>query len=109
MGSTHLRLPRPMGRRPDADMVLGRRTALLDDVPGPGGTQLRARLRNHSATGHERNLSMPTFHIPPNLDMHYEVDDYTDPWRTSATVLMLHGNAESGAAWYGWVPHLAPW
>ena len=56
-----------------------------------------------------RGLSMPTFHIPPNLDMHYEVDDYTDPWRTPATVLMLHGNAESGAAWYGWVPHLAPW
>ena len=52
---------------------------------------------------------MPTFPIPPNLDMHYEVDDYTDPWRTPATVLMLHGNAESGAAWYGWVPHLAPW
>jgi len=52
---------------------------------------------------------MPTFHIPPTLDMHYEVDDYTDPWRPPATVLMLHGNAESGAAWYGWVPHLAPW
>ena len=52
---------------------------------------------------------MPTFPIPPNFDMHYEVDDYTDPWRPPATVLMLHGNAESGAAWYGWVPHLAPW
>src|SRR5712692_4486169 len=50
---------------------------------------------------------MPTFHIPPNLDMHYEVDDYTDPWSHPETVLMLHGNAESGAAWYGWVPHLA--
>ena len=39
--------------------------------------------------------------------MHYTVDDYTDPWRDSETILMLHGNAEAGAAWYGWVPHLA--
>src|SRR2546425_3651465 len=90
-------------------MVLGGRTALLDDWTGPGGAHLRARLRNHSATGHERNFPMPTFPIPPTLDMHYEVDDYTDPWRPPATVLMLHGNAESGAAWYGWVPHLVPW
>src|SRR5256886_16536429 len=52
---------------------------------------------------------MPTFHIPPNLDMHYVVDDYTDPWRTPDTIVMLHGNAESGAAWYGWVPQFAPW
>jgi pimeloyl-ACP methyl ester carboxylesterase len=39
--------------------------------------------------------------------MHYEVDDFTDPWRGKETILLLHGNAESGAAWYGWVPHLA--
>src|SRR5262245_14069997 len=63
----------------------------------------------HAAPGHERNLPMPTFPIPPNLDMYYEIDDSTDPWRSPATILMLHGNAESGAAWYGWVPHLAPW
>src|SRR5580704_11974642 len=43
----------------------------------------------------------------PGLDMHYAVDDFTDPWRTPETVLMLHGNAESGQAWYGWVPTLA--
>src|SRR2546430_8295678 len=52
---------------------------------------------------------MPTLHIPPNLDVHYVVDDYTDPWRQPATILLLHGNAESSAAWYGWVPQLAPW
>jgi 3-oxoadipate enol-lactonase len=43
----------------------------------------------------------------PGLDMHYEVDDFTDPWRTPETVLMLHGNAESGQVWWGWVPTLA--
>ena len=39
--------------------------------------------------------------------MHYQVDDFTDPWRTPQTILMLHGNAESGLAWYAWVPKLA--
>lgn len=50
---------------------------------------------------------MPTFKPSADLDMHYAVDDFTDPWRAAETILMLHGNAESGAAWYGWVPHLA--
>ncbi len=50
---------------------------------------------------------MPSFRPTPDLDMHYEVDDFTDPWRTPETVLMLHGNAESGLAWHGWVPALA--
>ena len=43
----------------------------------------------------------------PDLDMYYDVDDYTDPWTKPETILMLHGNSESGAAWYGWVPTLA--
>jgi 3-oxoadipate enol-lactonase len=50
---------------------------------------------------------MPTFRATPDLVMHYEVDHFSDPWRDTETILMLHGNAESSAAWYGWVPHLA--
>jgi 3-oxoadipate enol-lactonase len=50
---------------------------------------------------------MPTFRAAPDLAMHYEVDDFIDPWRDKETVLLLHGNAESSAAWYGWVPQLA--
>ena len=50
---------------------------------------------------------MPTARITPDLDMHYRLDDFTDPWRESDAVLMVHGNHESGAAWYGWVPTLA--
>jgi 3-oxoadipate enol-lactonase len=50
---------------------------------------------------------MPTLHIPPDLDLYYLVDDFTDPWRTPRTILLLHGNAESSAAWYAWVPPLA--
>ena len=50
---------------------------------------------------------MPTLQLSPGADLHYVVDDYTDPWREPETILMLHGNAESGATWYGWVPTLA--
>jgi len=50
---------------------------------------------------------MPSFRPTPDLEMHYEVDDFTDPWCDPPTVLMLHGNSESGLAWYTWVPKLA--
>ena len=50
---------------------------------------------------------MPTFQSSPDLEMFYQVDDFTDPWTEPETILMLHGNCESGAAWYAWVPHLA--
>ena len=50
---------------------------------------------------------MPTLRITDDLQMHYRVDDFTDPWASPQTVLLLHGNAESGAAWYRWVPILA--
>src|SRR5512146_2126088 len=60
--------------------------------------------RGHRACG-ERD--MPTFRPSQDLNMHYEVDDFTDPWRQPETILLLHGNAESGLAWYAWVPDLA--
>ena len=50
---------------------------------------------------------MHSLRISPELDMHYVVDDFTDPWRSAETILLIHGNNESGYAWYGWVPHLA--
>src|SRR5262249_32110296 len=69
--------------------------------------------RVHTAAAHLLDIRsreespMPTLHIPPSFDLHYLVDDYTDPWRTPGTVLLLHGNAESSASWYAWVPRLA--
>src|SRR6202012_5795602 len=50
---------------------------------------------------------MPSFRPTPDLDMHYEVDDFTVPWQDQECILMLHGNAESSRAWYAWVPKLA--
>ena len=50
---------------------------------------------------------MPTLHIQPDAELHYRVDDFTDPWRKPEAVLMVHGNREGGEAWWGWVPQLA--
>jgi len=50
---------------------------------------------------------MPTHCVSSDCELHYVVDDYSVPWREPQTILMLHGNAESGAAWFAWVPHLA--
>jgi 3-oxoadipate enol-lactonase len=50
---------------------------------------------------------MPVQRVATDLEMHYVVDDFTDPWHKPDAILMIHGNNESGAAWYGWVPQLA--
>ena len=50
---------------------------------------------------------MPIARLAQGLEMHYVVDDYTDPWKLSEAILLLHGNNESSPVWFGWVPHLA--
>ena len=50
---------------------------------------------------------MPIANLPGNLEMYYEDDDYTDPWRTPETVVLHHGNAKNSHLWYAWVPLLA--
>jgi len=50
---------------------------------------------------------MPKVRIDEALDMHYELDDYTDPWTTPETILLIHGVADTSRAWFAWVPKLA--
>ncbi len=50
---------------------------------------------------------MPTVQLDPTLAMFYEDHYFGDPWLQPEAVLLIHGVAESGAAWYAWVPHLA--
>jgi pimeloyl-ACP methyl ester carboxylesterase len=42
-----------------------------------------------------------------NYEMHYEVDDFTDPWKPAETVWIQHGFGRSSRFWYHWVPPLA--
>ncbi len=50
---------------------------------------------------------MPTVKLDESLEMNYEDDDYTDPWRAPEAVVLHHGNAKSSRLWYAWVPLLA--
>ena len=50
---------------------------------------------------------MPVAKLPGDLEMYYEDDAYTDPWRTPETLVLHHGNAKNSQLWYGWVPLLA--
>ena len=36
---------------------------------------------------------MPTVKLDETLEMYYEDDNFTDPWRTPETVVLHHGNA----------------
>jgi len=50
---------------------------------------------------------MPKVQIDTSLNIFYEDDCFTDPWRKAEVVLLIHGVAESSRAWFGWVPWLS--
>jgi 3-oxoadipate enol-lactonase len=39
--------------------------------------------------------------------LHYELDDYTDPWKHAPAILLQHGYARSTKFWRAWVPYLS--
>ena len=41
------------------------------------------------------------------IDIHYDITDYTDPWRPSETVLLHHGFGRNLNFWRAWAPLLA--
>jgi pimeloyl-ACP methyl ester carboxylesterase len=41
------------------------------------------------------------------MSIHYELDDFTDPWEKSDTIWIQHGYGRSGKFWFHWVPPLA--
>jgi 3-oxoadipate enol-lactonase len=52
---------------------------------------------------------MPIVKRPGHPDIHYALDDYTDPWRDAPYLILQHGFGRSGRFWYSWVPYLARW
>jgi pimeloyl-ACP methyl ester carboxylesterase len=50
---------------------------------------------------------MPTVNIDPHQALYYEDDYFGEPWTTPEVVLLIHGAAESGKAWFAWVPRLS--
>jgi len=50
---------------------------------------------------------MDTFRTSDGVGLKYAVDNYTDPWRTPETLLLVHAAMGSSQRFYAWVPHLA--
>lgn len=50
---------------------------------------------------------MHSFRTSDGINLKYVVDDYTDPWRKSETLLLVHAAMGSSRRFYAWVPHLA--
>ncbi|MFC1966275.1 alpha/beta fold hydrolase [Chloroflexota bacterium] len=50
---------------------------------------------------------MNTATIGSTLEMYYELDDFTDPWREADTVVLHHGMHKNSNLWYTWPPLLA--
>ena len=50
---------------------------------------------------------MPTLYRSNQPALHYEIDDYTDPWKNAPFILLQHGYGRSATFWYRWVPYLS--
>ncbi|OGA02542.1 MAG: hypothetical protein A3H35_01895 [Betaproteobacteria bacterium RIFCSPLOWO2_02_FULL_62_17] len=50
---------------------------------------------------------MPSLKRPGEPAIHYEIDDYTDPWKQAPLLLLQHGFGRSHRVWYSWVPYLS--
>lgn len=50
---------------------------------------------------------MPYLQRPGKPTLHYELDDYTDPWRKAPAIVLQHGFSRSSRFWYSWVPYLS--
>jgi 3-oxoadipate enol-lactonase len=48
-----------------------------------------------------------TFTTADGLKLAYYVDDFTDPWHTPDTLLLLHAAMGNSQRWFQWVPRLA--
>jgi 3-oxoadipate enol-lactonase len=51
--------------------------------------------------------AMPVLKRNNAPDLHYELDDFTDPWREAPTIMLQHGYARSSKFWRACVPYLA--
>jgi len=49
---------------------------------------------------------MDTFVSDDGLNIAYTVDDFTDPWTTPETIILLHAAMGSSKRWFRWVPRL---
>ena len=56
---------------------------------------------------HSRYRTLPSFVTSDGVKLAYYVDDFTDPWTTPPTLVMLHPAMGSAKRYYAMVPRLA--
>ena len=50
---------------------------------------------------------MPIVNARDGAELHYDVHDYTDPWKDASTLILQHGFGRSSRFWYNMVPYIA--
>jgi len=55
----------------------------------------------------ETRWATQTFKATDGLVIAYAIDDYTDPWTSADTLILIHAAMGSSKRFYAWVPHLA--
>jgi pimeloyl-ACP methyl ester carboxylesterase len=50
---------------------------------------------------------MAKVRVDDTLEMAYEVDDFTDPWKQPDAVMLVHGGLKPRQLFYAWIPTLA--
>jgi len=71
-----------------------------------------ASISNYFLIPNGKNNTMDTrpmlnFLASDGLKLRYTIDDFTDPWRTPETLVLLHAAMGNSRRLYAWVPHLA--
>src|SRR5689334_9494940 len=69
-----------------------------------------ARAKSVSAGLSTRNSigeTMPFLERPGQPRLHYELDDYTDPWKNARYIMLQHGYARNSRFWRACVPYLS--
>ena len=59
-------------------------------VPGLGDAKGKSQVASSLSWGFG-DSDMPSLTVSPGVDLHYYDDDFTDPWRSSPTMLLQHG------------------
>ena len=50
---------------------------------------------------------MPHFTASDGIELAYTIDDFTDPWKQPATLVLLHAAMGHAGRFFAWVPRLA--
>ena len=50
---------------------------------------------------------MPKLKIDDTFELHYDTYDFTDPWKDSECLVLVHGNTRNSKIWYWYVPRFA--